>query len=86
MSSNLVHATGLDSAGMARLIEENLSAKSHDFAKLAGGNWKPVTLPGLSLVLNGLGTTVSRLPVWNRTNWMLRLNAASNLSGKPKRR
>jgi ribosomal protein S18 acetylase RimI-like enzyme len=37
MSSNLVHATGLDSAGMARLIEENLSAKSHDFAKLAGG-------------------------------------------------
>lgn len=41
MTSNLVHAAGLDSAGMARLIEENLSAKSHDFAKLAGGKLEP---------------------------------------------
>jgi ribosomal protein S18 acetylase RimI-like enzyme len=30
-------ATGLSSNELARLIEENLSAKSHDFAKLPGG-------------------------------------------------
>lgn len=37
MPLNFVQAAGWNSAGLARLIEENLSSKSHDFAKLAGG-------------------------------------------------